>query len=300
MKRYRNTPAVAVAFLLFAGSLLLAGGRLNAEFLDGSYRRGPGREILAAPNPSGEAVTYTPLGAIDRQNPFFQSLGTNGRACATCHRPGEGWTITPAQIQARFDATEGLDPIFRLNDGANSPKASYATVAERRAACSMLLTKGLIRIGIGIPANAEFTMVSCDDPHGYASPKELSLFRRPLPSANLRFLSGVMWDGRLTFRGQPLEFNLMSQATDATLGHGQALHAPKGEQLRQIVAFQADLFVAQAVDKEAGPLNAAGALGDAILPGDQRPAGPQPAGGAVQPEGVYSLPGVGGVARGSR
>src|SRR5262249_5652278 len=70
---------------------------------------------------------------------------------------------------------------------------------------------------------------------------------------------------RQTFRGQPLEFNLMSQATDATLGHAQALHAPTDEQLQQFVAFQSNLFVAQAVDKEAGPLNAAGANGSPRL-----------------------------------
>jgi cytochrome c peroxidase len=261
MNRYRSTMTVAVVSLLLGGNLLLATGRLSADFLDGSYRRGPGREILVSPNSSGEVATYTPLGAIDRQNAFFQSLGTNGRACSTCHLASDGWSISPPHIQARFQATGGLDPLFRLNDGANSPKAGYATLEERRAACSLLLTRGLIRVGIGIPDNTEFTLAACDDPYGYASAQELSLFRRPLPSANLRFLSGVMWDGRLTFPRQPLEFNLMAQVTDATLGHAQAVHAPTADQLHQVVAFQADLFVAQAVDKDAGPLNAAGALG---------------------------------------
>ena len=53
-----------------------------------------------------------------------------------------------------------------------------------------------LRVGIGIPAGAEFTLVDVDDPYGYASASELSLFRRPLPSTNLAFLTGVMWDGR--------------------------------------------------------------------------------------------------------
>src|SRR5512145_1954892 len=118
MERCRNSMVVAAASLLLGGNLLVAGTRSNAGFLDNNYRRGPGREILASPNPSGEAVTYTPLGAIDLLNPFFQSLGTNGRACATCHEARAGWTITPPHIQARFDATDGLDPIFRLNDGS--------------------------------------------------------------------------------------------------------------------------------------------------------------------------------------
>ena len=46
----------------------------------------------------------------------------------------------------------------------------------------------------------QFELAQVDDPYGYASATELSLFRRPLASTNLRFLSTVMWDGRETFR----------------------------------------------------------------------------------------------------
>ena len=35
-----------------------------------------------------------------------------------------------------------------------------------------------------------------DDPYGHASATQLSLFRRPLPTTNLRFLSTINWDGR--------------------------------------------------------------------------------------------------------
>lgn len=50
----------------------------------------------------------------------------------------------------------------------------------------MLLTKGLIRVGIGVPANAEFTLVSVAN-GVYCNPNnasELSMFRRPTPSNN--------------------------------------------------------------------------------------------------------------------
>ncbi|MFX8836768.1 hypothetical protein ABTM80_19565, partial [Acinetobacter baumannii] len=46
----------------------------------------------------------------------------------------------------------------------------------------------------------------------------MSMYRRPLPAANLDFLSGIMWDGR--------EPSLSQQAIDATLGHAQATTAP--------------------------------------------------------------------------
>lgn len=39
-------------------------------------------------------------------------------------------------------------------------------------------------------------LVAVDDPYHFASAAERSLFRRPLPSTNLKFDSAVMWDGR--------------------------------------------------------------------------------------------------------
>src|SRR5437867_10645855 len=137
--------------------------------------------MLPFANPTGIAATFSTAGTVDLQGPFFQSLGTNGRACVSCHQPSIGWTVTPENIQARFEATGGTDPIFRTNDGSNSPEADVSTVESRRSAYSMLLSKGLIRVGIGIPMNAEFVLAAVDDPHGYANAKELSLFRRPLP-----------------------------------------------------------------------------------------------------------------------
>ena len=195
--------------------------------------------------------------------PFFQDLGTNGRRCVSCHQPAEGWTVTPAGVQARFEATQGLDPIFRLNDGSNSPNADASTVEARRGAYSMLLSKGLIRVGIGIPAGAEFELIGVDDPYGFASASQLSLFRRPLPSTNLKFLSTVMWDGRETFAGKTIDFDLLDQANGATLGHAQAAQSISAETARAIVDFETSLFTAQAYDDQAGRLTARQALGGA-------------------------------------
>jgi cytochrome c peroxidase len=205
-------------------------------------------------NPSGVARTFSTAGHVDTGNPFFQSLGTNGRACVTCHQPSTGWTVTPAQVRRRFERTGGLDPIFRTNDGSNSPFADVSTVEARRSAYSMLLNKGLIRVGIGVPAGAEFTLESADDPYGFASAGELSLFRRPQPSTNLAFLSTVMLDGRETFPGQSITFDLMDQANAATQGHAQASAPLSTEQREQIVAFESSLFTAQIYDAAAGEL----------------------------------------------
>ena len=135
-------------------------------------------------NPSGFAKTYSAAGDINTTNPFFQSLGSNGRSCVTCHDPAAGFSITPPLIRKQFDDTVGLHPLFRLVDGANSPLADVSTPQARLTAYSMLLNKGVIRIGLPIPANAEFELAGVDDPYRFASAQELSLFRRPLPASS--------------------------------------------------------------------------------------------------------------------
>jgi len=234
---------------------------------------------LTVNNATGTSQTFTASGTIDTSNAFFQSLGTNGRACVTCHDPGDNWTIVPASLQARFNSSGGTDPVFRTNDGSNSPLADVSTVAARQAAYSMLLSKGLIRVGLSIPASAEFTLLATDDPYGYAGPVNgFSLFRRPLPSTNLKFLSTFMWDGRETFRDPssatclkaPLDttacfatpaFDLADQANGATLGHAQASIALTPAQQTSIVNFELSLFTAQTFDNAAKELTAINADG---------------------------------------
>lgn len=229
---------------------------------------------------SGWLRTFTRSGGIDRDNTFFQPIGTNGRSCASCHLQSAAWSMTPNEIRARFAATGGTDPLFRTNDGSNAPTLDVSTVAARRIAYSMLLNRGVIRVGIGIPADAEFVLADVDDPYHYASAAELSLFRRPLPSTNLGFLTGIMWDGRETqapflppmHAGQDsdaLNTALVKQASDATIGHAQGID-PTPEQLADIVAFESGLTTAQIRDDVAGLLTEGDAIGGPRILANQR------------------------------
>ncbi len=274
MKRHRTVAAAITTSLLVGGTIALA---------TASPANIPNLKAFA--NPTGDSHTFGADGQLPLDNPFFQSLGTNGRACVHCHQPGEGWGITPAGVQARFEATEGLDPIFRTNDGSNSPLADVSTVEARRQAYSMLLNKGLIRVGIGVPAGAEFTLTAVDDPYGYAHVGELSLFRRPLPSTNLRYMTAIMWDGRQSPAGRSMEDNLIEQARGATLGHAEAATSPTDAQLREIVRFETGLFTAQCRDSDCGQLHSQGAKGGAQVlakvpfhPGINDPILPDPSG----------------------
>jgi hypothetical protein len=219
-------------------------------------------------NKTGVFTTVSTSGSIDLENEFFQDLGSNGRRCVSCHVPTVGWTITPDQLRTVFNATDGgkfedglgLSAVFRTVDGSNSPTADVSTLAKRRASYSMLLNKGLIRVGLPVPANAEFELVAVDDPYHFASARELSLFRRPLPTTNLKFDSTVMWDGREVVAGQTVAFDLTNQANDATLGHAQGKPLTQAQR-ESIVKFELGLATAQIFDRKAKDLHAEGAKG---------------------------------------
>jgi len=233
-------------------------------------------------NPTGASETYsTTRGGIDLTGPFFQSLGTNGRSCGTCHQPSDGMSVAAANVQQRFVVTQGLDPIFRTNDGSNcNHSIDVSTLAGRSAAYSLLRTRGLIRIAIGVPANADYQVVSVNNPYGCNESDVISMYRRPLPSTNLRFLSTVMFDGResspltgtqkITYVPPPHNLdNLLSdlahQSLDATNGHAQGDGTrPTPAEQQQIVNFEMALFTAQIIDNYAGRLDVHGATGGPI------------------------------------
>lgn len=233
-------------------------------------------------NDTGILKTFNATGKLDLTGPFFQSLGTNGRTCASCHQPGEAWSVSAKGVAERFEETKGLDPIFRTNDGSNCDHDIDPTTVEgRRKAYSLLTSRGLIRVALPVPAGAEFEVVGVSNPYACSETTTISTYRRPLPSANLRFLSTVMWDGResssqtgtkpITFATNPADllFDLAHQSVDATLGHAQATTPPTPQQQQQIVAFEMALSTAQAVDFGAGSLDAGRASGGPVPLADQ-------------------------------
>jgi cytochrome c peroxidase len=222
------------------------------------------------PNPGGASQTYSTIGGgIDQIGPFFQSLGTNGRSCATCHQPSDGMSVSAAHVQARFLLTRGLDPIFRTVDGSNCDRGvDVSTLSGRSAAFSLLRTRGLIRIANAVPAVRDYEVVSVDNQYGCNETNVISMYRRPLPATNLRFLSAVMFDGRestastgttkILFANYPASLlsDLAHQSVDATTGHAQGDGTrPTLAEQAEIVDFETALFTAQAVGELTGPLD---------------------------------------------
>lgn len=217
---------------------------------------------------SGFAQTATPTRSIDTTNPFFQSLGVNGRTCNSCHEAETGWTITPARLQLRFLLTGGRDPIFTTIDGADSPAAAPANVFERWNASRNLLERGTIRIGLPQTRPAPTWDIDVEvvaDPRNAnaltPTNGQVSFFRRPLPTTNLRFTAAINWDGRNTPDLTNMRPGLLAQSNGATVNHAQAASPIDADARARIVDFETSLVTAQIRDARAGSLDVGGANG---------------------------------------
>jgi hypothetical protein len=184
-----------------------------------------------------------------RGNPFFEPLGSNGRACVTCHQPASGMGLSVETIRRRWQETRGKDPLFAAIDGANCPDLPQ----DQESSHSLLLQRGLFRVSLpwprtvgpdGSPVEPEFTIEVVRDPSGCnTDPKyglnsadpHISVFRRPRVAANLKYLAvdagALIYGGVGPFNakrlamvmdrdpdsGRYVAMNIMSDAREPTL-----------------------------------------------------------------------------------
>jgi hypothetical protein len=135
-----------------------------------------------------------------------------------------------------------------------------STVEARRAAYSMLLSRGVFRRGGSPRANSEWELIAIDDPHGFASFTQLVHWRRAMPTINFAVGSAtVNWDGGNSV-GTDQHAGLVNQATRNINNAQQGSPAPP-EVIADIVAFEESLSTAQLIVPGAGWLNSDGARG---------------------------------------
>ena len=244
-------------------------------------------------NDRGQLGVLNASGRLETKgHPFFEPLGTNGRACVTCHQPADGMSLAAWTARQRWELTQGKDPLFAAIDGSNCPHLPQQDPASH----SLLLGRGLIRVALpwpprgddGKPIDPEFTLEVVRDPTGCnthptygltsADPR-VSVYRRPRPMANTKYTTHENF-GVLPFigknglpasrdpdTGRPSAMNLMAdarfptlrvQAQDAAANHLQVAAPLSRAQLDQIFEFQSRVYMAQAHDAEAGSLTEPG------------------------------------------
>lgn len=252
-------------------------------------------------DPRGALGVINASGAFETKgHPFFTPLGTNGRACVSCHQPSDGMSLSVRTIQQRWEQTKGHDPLFAAFDGSNCPSLPQ----EQKSSHSLLLERGVFRVAEPWPPRdsggrtikPEFKIEVVRDPtgcntspvYGLNSPTPMvSVFRRPRVAGNLKYVTnaGGAFNAKnlamtmpvdpdtgrpvgLNFMADARELSLKTQAISAVLGHEQGATAPTPEQLRKIVDFEMQVYVAQKSDNVGGLLQYKGgppALGPAAM-----------------------------------
>jgi hypothetical protein len=72
-------------------------------------------------NSTGFSASYSNAGRINLSGAFFQSLGTNGRSCGTCHQPSDGFGLSPGQRSAALSANAWQRPLVCTGRRWNMP-----------------------------------------------------------------------------------------------------------------------------------------------------------------------------------
>lgn len=233
-------------------------------------------------------------------HPFFEPIGSNGRACVTCHQPADGMSLSAASAAARWDATGGKDPLFAAVDGSNCPTLPQ----EDKASHSLLIERGLFRIQRpwpvrqwqGRPVTPDFAIEVVRDPNGCNSGPHygpaagnISVYRRPRPVSNFKYLlavgftldpkqglalprdpdSGGQQSGNIMSDNRA--GNLREQMEDAAASHLQLMGRLTPAQEAKIADFEMRLHTAQQVSHKAGALDSGGAEGGPAKLRDSQP-----------------------------
>lgn len=301
VRNFASRGALAAAALLFAGSLAVRPSAIAQADPD---RASAPADIIGAGesrtlpqyatfrNPSGTLGVLNTDGPINtRDHPFFQPVGTNGRACVTCHQPADAMSLSTRTINRIWAAKGAQESLFASIDGADCPTKPI----KDRASHSLLLKKGLFRVALPWPPkdpegqtiSPEFDITVVSDPTGCNSDAvfglqsqdpHISVFRRPRMAANIKYVEPdtplSLWHIRTgevrpidPVTGHRLGGNIMSDSRASTvmLQMVDAFHTHmQGKNLRpaqqaEIRRFLFQIYAAQTADRDGGALNEGGA-----------------------------------------
>jgi cytochrome c peroxidase len=154
---------------------------------------------------------------------FLPFPGGNGRSCATCHDPRDGWSLSPDRVEARWQALQKArqtnpcadDPLFRAidaDDGAND--------------FTWLRTRALFRVQVPLPDRVKLT----DDPEA----TEVTVLRAAVPLNMLKHTAPYQQDRSAD--------TLEEQALAAVAMHMEPRSPPSEEFLEDVAEFQRHIF----------------------------------------------------------
>ncbi len=159
-------------------------------------------------------------GAVNFFRPF---AGGNGRSCATCHDPRDGFSLSPARVEARWqrlqrarrDDPSAADPLFRpldADDGVDD--------------FTLLRTRALFKVRVALPPRVRLT----DDP----TATHVTVSRAVTPLNLLKHTAPYQLDRSAA--------TLEAQALAAVNQHMEPTAQPSTAFLESVAEFQRHIF----------------------------------------------------------
>ncbi|HKQ14095.1 MAG TPA: hypothetical protein VJT80_11740 [Steroidobacteraceae bacterium] len=192
-------------------------------------------------------VAASTVGAAHFNDTQLPGLGANGRSCATCHVPEEGFQLSPGNVERRYAADRG-DPLFRPIDADD-----FRTNGQAAHDYSNL-RRGLIRVLIPLPPNLRLIDPQTDLP----STETVADVWRAVPSILNVAISGAdgaepTWQlGPNPNGGYQIDAridSLQNQAIAALQTHAGAQRLPGAQWLDELAAFESEQFSSAGVQR---------------------------------------------------
>jgi cytochrome c peroxidase len=179
-------------------------------------------------------------GAVNFFRPF---PGGNGRSCATCHDPGDGFSLSPTTVEARW---QRLQHRKRVDPDADDPLFRSIDADDGQDDFTLLRTRALFKVRVPLPSRVRLT----DDPLA----NHVTLSRAATPLNMLKHTAPYQQDRSAA--------TLEAQALAAVNQHMEPTSPPTTAFLESVAEFERHIFSSNKVRKLSGAIDAGRQLPD--------------------------------------
>lgn len=164
------------------------------------------------------------------KNFFLPFPGGNGRSCATCHNPGDGFSLSPETVEARW---QHLQQARQIDPDADDPLFRSIDADDDGQDFTLLRTRALVKVRVPLPTRVRLT----DDP----TATHVTLSRAVPPLNMLKHTAPYQQDRTAA--------TLEAQALAAVNAHMEPTVQPTAEFLDTVAEFQRHIFSSPKVRK---------------------------------------------------
>ena len=175
--------------------------------------------------------------AAGAKNFFRPFPGGNGRACATCHNPGDGFSLSPATVEGRW---QRLQDARRRNANADDPLFRSIDADDGRENFPLLRTRALFKVRVPLPSRVRLT----DD----EAATHVTVSRAVPPLNMLKHTAPYHQDRSAA--------TLEAQALAAVNQHMAPQSVPTSEFVDTVAAFERHIFSSPAVGRLSAAIDA--------------------------------------------